>query len=102
MNKLQAKYERIDPISKTYKLVWQKDGGGPRFTDIYDEDTILFKDIRAKVENKIFMTSIVIILPKSYMNVLLQYMIHTPFFYKNNFIRTPEQSEQEQSEADIL
>ena len=76
--------------------------GGPRFTDVYAEDTILFKDIRAKVEKNIFTTSIVIILPKSYMIVLLQYMIHTPLFYKSNFIRTPEQSEQEQSEADIL
>ena len=30
MKKLQVKYERFDPISKTYKLVRQKDGGGPR------------------------------------------------------------------------
>ena len=42
MKRLQAKYERFDPISKTYKLVRQKDGGGPRFIDVYAEDTILF------------------------------------------------------------
>ena len=34
MKKLQVKYERFDPISKTYKLVRQKDGGGPRFIDV--------------------------------------------------------------------
>ena len=34
----------------TYKLVRQKDGGGPMFIDAYTKDTILFKDIRAKVE----------------------------------------------------
>ena len=50
MKKLQVKYERFDPLSKTYKLVRQKDGGGPRFTDVYAEYTILFKDTRAKVE----------------------------------------------------
>ena len=54
MKKLQVKYERFDPISKTYKLVRQKDGGGPRFIDVYAEDTILFKDIRAKVEKLFF------------------------------------------------
>ena len=54
MKKLQVKCERFDPISKTYKLVRQKDGGGPRFIDVYTEDTILFKDIRAKVERLFF------------------------------------------------
>ena len=54
MKKLQVKYERFGPISKTYKLVWKKDGGGPRFIDVYAEDTILFKDIRAKVEKRFF------------------------------------------------
>ena len=50
MKKLLVKYGRFDPISKTYKLVPQKDGGRPRFIDLYTEDTILFNDIRAKVE----------------------------------------------------
>ena len=54
MKKLQVKYERFGPISKTCKLVWKKDGGGPRFIDVYAEDTILFKDIRAKVEKRFF------------------------------------------------
>ena len=54
MKRLQVKYERFDPISKTYKLVRQKDGGGPRFIDVYAEDTILFKDIRAKIEKLFF------------------------------------------------
>ena len=54
MKKLQVKYERFDPVSNTYKLVRQKDGGGPRFTDVFTEATILFKDIRAKVE-KLFL-----------------------------------------------
>ena len=36
----------------TNKLVWQKDGGRLRFSIVYTEDTILFKDIRAKVEKK--------------------------------------------------
>ena len=52
MKKLPVKYERFDLISKTYKLVRQKDGGGPRFIDLYTEDTILFKNILAKVENE--------------------------------------------------
>ena len=51
MKKLQVKYERFDPISKTYKLVRQRDGGGPRFIDVYTEDTILLYDFRAKVQN---------------------------------------------------
>ena len=46
MKKLQVTY------IKTYKLVRQKDGGGSRFIDLYTEDTILFKNIRAKVENE--------------------------------------------------
>ena len=54
MKKLQVKYERFDPMLKTYKLVWQKDGGIPRFIDVYTEDRILFKDIRAKVEKLFF------------------------------------------------
>ena len=54
IKKLQVKYERFDPISKTYKLDRQKDGGGPRFIDVYTDDTILFKDIRAKVEKLFF------------------------------------------------
>ena len=40
--------------SKTYKLAREKDGGGPRFIDLYTEDTILFKCIRAKVEKPFF------------------------------------------------
>ena len=52
MKKLQVKYERFDPISKTSKLVRQKDGGGPGFIDVYTEDTILFEDIRTKVEQR--------------------------------------------------
>ena len=52
MNKLQVKYERFDVISKTYKLVWQKDGGDTKFIDVYSEGTTLFKDICAKVENQ--------------------------------------------------
>ena len=44
------KYERFDLISKTYKLLRQIDGGSLRFIDLYTEDTILFKDICAKVE----------------------------------------------------
>ena len=54
MKKLQVKYERFDSISKTYKLVWQKDGGGPRFIDVYAEETILFKVICAKIEKRFF------------------------------------------------
>ena len=54
MKKFQVKYERFDPISKTYKLVRQKDGGGPGFIDVYTEDTILFKHIRAKGERRFF------------------------------------------------
>ena len=54
IKKLQVKYERFDYISKTYKLVRQKEGGGPRFTDVYTEDTILFKNIRAKVVRHFF------------------------------------------------
>ena len=53
MKKLQVKHERFGLISRTYKLVRQKDGGVPRFMDLYTENAILFKDIRAKVE-KIF------------------------------------------------
>ena len=71
MKKLQVKYERFDPISKTSKLVRQKDGGGPGFIDVYTEDTILFEDIRTKVEKLFLIMIIVIILPKSYMNMLL-------------------------------
>ena len=52
MKKLQVKYERFDLISKTYKLVRQKDEGGPRFIDLYTEGTVLFKDICAKIENE--------------------------------------------------
>ena len=52
MKNLQVKYERFEPISTTNKLVWQKDGGRLRFSIVYTEDTILFKDIRAKVEKK--------------------------------------------------
>ena len=52
MKKLQVKYECFDLISKTYKLVRQKDEAGPRFMDLWTEDTILFKDNRAKVENE--------------------------------------------------
>ena len=52
MNKLQVKYERFELISKTYKLIWQKDGGDPKFIDVYSEDTTLFKDICVKVENE--------------------------------------------------
>ena len=63
MKKLQVKYEYFDPIFKTYKFFRQKDGGGQRFIDAYTEDTILFKNIRAKVEE---------LLSKSYMSVLLQ------------------------------
>ena len=51
MKKLQVKYEHFDLISKTYKLVRQKEGRASRFIDFYTEDTILFKDIRSKVEN---------------------------------------------------
>ena len=54
MKKLQVKYERFDPISKTYKLVRQKDRRGPRFIIVYAEDRILFKDIHAKVEKLFF------------------------------------------------
>ena len=72
MKKLQVKYELFNPISKTSKLVRQKDGGGPRFIDVYTEDTILFEDIRAKVERFFLIMRIVIILLKSYINVLLQ------------------------------
>ena len=43
MKKLQVKYERFDPIFKTYKLGRQKDGGGPRFIDVYTEGTIYLK-----------------------------------------------------------
>ena len=56
MKNLEVIYERFDHILKTYKLVWQKDGGDSRFTDLYNEDTILFKDIRAKVEKPFFDT----------------------------------------------
>ena len=52
MKNLQVKYERFEPISTTNKLVWQKDGGPLRFSIVYTEGTILFKDIRAKVEKK--------------------------------------------------
>ena len=52
MKNLQVKYERFDLIFKTYKLVRRKDGGGPKFIDLYTENTILFKNIRAKVENE--------------------------------------------------
>ena len=52
MKNLQVKYERFEPISTTNKLVWQKDGGCLRFSIVYTEGTILFKDIRAKVEKK--------------------------------------------------
>ena len=38
MKKLQVKYERFDPMFKTYRLCRQKDGGGPRFLDAYTED----------------------------------------------------------------
>ena len=34
MKKLQVKYECFDLISKTYKLVRQKDEAGPRFMDL--------------------------------------------------------------------
>ena len=51
MKKLQVKYEHFDLISKTYKLVRQKEGRASRFIDFYTEDTILFKDIRSKAEN---------------------------------------------------
>ena len=54
MKKLQVKFERFDPISKTYKLVRQKDGAGPKFLVVYTEDTILFKDIRANAEKRFF------------------------------------------------
>ena len=54
MRKLRVKYERFDPISKTYKLVREKDGGDPRFIDLYTEDTILFKCIRVKVKKLSF------------------------------------------------
>ena len=66
--KLQVKYERFDPMLKTYKLVREKDGGIPRFIDVYTEDKILFKDNRAKAEKlflivcmyvcKIYLTSV--------------------------------------------
>ena len=55
MKKLRVKYDRFDLIFRTYKLVRQKDGVVSRFIDLYTEDTILFKDIRAKVE-KLFDT----------------------------------------------
>ena len=54
MKKLQMNYKRFDPISKTYKLNRRKDAGGPRFIDVYTADTILFKDIHAKVERCFF------------------------------------------------
>ena len=52
--KLQFKYERFDPISKLFKLLRQKDGGGPRFIDVLFEETILFKEIFSKVEKLCF------------------------------------------------
>ena len=55
MKKLRVKYERFDLIFKTYKFVRQKDGVVSRFIDLYTEDAILFKDIRAKVK-KLFDT----------------------------------------------
>ena len=52
MKKLQVKYERFDPISKTLKLVRQKDREGPRSFNLYTEDTTLFKYIPTKVEKR--------------------------------------------------
>ena len=34
INKLQAKYERFDPILEQYKTVRLKDGGGIRYIDV--------------------------------------------------------------------
>ena len=61
MKNLEVIYERFDHMLKTYKLVWQKDGGDSRFTDLYNEDTILFKDIRAKVEKPFLILRIFVI-----------------------------------------
>ena len=54
MNKLQVKYVRFDLMSKTYKLVRQKDGEASRFTDFCTENIFLFKDICTKVEKRFF------------------------------------------------
>ena len=54
MKKLQVKYERFELMSKTYKLVRQKDGEASRFTDFCTENIFLFKDICTKVEKRFF------------------------------------------------
>ena len=72
MKKLQVKYERFELMSKTYKLVRQKDGEASRFIDFYTANTILFTDNCRKVEKPFLLMKIVIILSKCYMNVLLQ------------------------------
>ena len=72
MNKLQVKYVRFDLMSKTYKLVRQKDGEASRFIDFYTENAILFTDNCTKVEKPFLLMKIVIILSRCYMNVLLQ------------------------------
>lgn len=49
MKKLQVKYEPFDPISRTWKLVEQKEGGDLKSIHACTEDTILSKDIHAKL-----------------------------------------------------
>ena len=51
MKKLPVKYQSFHSISKTCKVVKQRDGGDPGFIDLYTKDIILYKDIHAKLEN---------------------------------------------------
>ena len=48
------KYERFDPITKVYKIVKQRDGGGARFLDVSCSDIVTFKVIRERAEKLFF------------------------------------------------
>ena len=47
--KLQVKYERYDDASDSYKIVKQKEGGGPRFVDLEVMAPVSFKEIKRKI-----------------------------------------------------
>ena len=45
INKLQVKYERLDPILEQYKTVRLKDGGGIRYINVETSTVVTFKEI---------------------------------------------------------
>ena len=54
IKKVQVKYERYDPVKKSYKVVKLKDGGGPRFIDVNMSCPITFEEIREKGQRLYF------------------------------------------------